>query len=61
MIQNWTSPLVNALKTDDATTLQRIFASLSLELAAMRKEMAEMKEEVRAIGSPRRAYAKEVR
>jgi hypothetical protein len=61
MIQNWTSPLVNALTTEDATTLQRIFSSLSLELASMRKEMEQMKQEMTMLRAPRRAYAKEVR
>lgn len=61
MIANWTSPLVNALKTDDAVTLQRIFSSLAVELSNIRKEMQGLKDEVSALRRPQRAYTKEVR
>jgi hypothetical protein len=42
----WTPPQINALKTDDARTLQQIFFSLSQELGKMGKEIEQLKVDV---------------
>ena len=42
----WTPPQINALKTNDARTLQQIFFSLSQELGKMGKEIEQLKIDV---------------
>jgi hypothetical protein len=45
-MQVWTSPLINALETNDARALQGIFYSLSKELEKMSKEIMQLKIDV---------------
>ncbi len=42
-MQNWTSPIVNALKSTDALALQQIFSALSQELGRMNEEIQQLK------------------
>ena len=45
-MKTWANPIVNALKTDDAVSLQQIFSSLSQEIGRMYEEIEKLKIEV---------------
>lgn len=45
-MRTWANPIVNALKTDDAVSLQQIFSSLSQEIGRMYEEIEKLKIEV---------------
>ena len=49
-MRTWANPIVNALKTDDAVSLQQIFSSLSQEIARMYEEIEKLKIEVNKNG-----------
>lgn len=45
-MKTWSSPVVNALKSTDAVSLQQIFSSLSQEIGRMYDEIEQLKIEV---------------
>ena len=49
-MKTWANPIVNALKTDDAVSLQQIFSSLSQEIGRMYEEIEKLKIEVNKNG-----------
>lgn len=49
-MRTWANPIVNALKTDDAVSLQQIFSSLSQEIGRMYEEIEKLKIEVNKNG-----------
>ena len=49
-MRTWANPIVNALKTDDAVSLQQIFSSLSQEIGRMYEEIEKLKVEVNKNG-----------
>lgn len=45
-MKSWNTPIVNALKTDDALVLQQIFSSLSQEIGRMYEKIEQLEIEV---------------
>ena len=45
-MKTWTSPVINALKSTDAASLQQIFSSLSHEIGHLYEEIERLKIEV---------------
>jgi len=45
-MRTWNSPIVNALKTDDAIALQQIFSSLSQEIGRINEKIEQMQIEM---------------
>ena len=45
-MKTWNSPIVNALKTNDAIALQQIFASLSQEIGRINDKIEQMQIEM---------------
>ena len=49
-MKTWTTPVINALKSADAASLQQIFSSLSQEIGRMYEEIEKLKVEVNKNG-----------
>ncbi len=50
----WNTPIVNALKTDDATALRQIFSSLSQEIGRINEKIEQI--QIEMAQSNRRDY-----
>jgi hypothetical protein len=53
-MKTWNTPIVNALKTDDATALRQIFFSLSQEIGRINEKIEQI--QIEMAQSNRRDY-----
>jgi hypothetical protein len=53
-MKTWNTPIVNALKTDDAIALQQIFSSLSQEIGRINEKIEQI--QIEMAQSNRRDY-----
>jgi len=53
-MKTWNTPIVNALKTDDAIALQQIFSSLSQEIGRINEKIEQI--QIEMAQSKRRDY-----